>query len=116
MCLDCRHFVHGDSAGRGGASLIVVDIITNRRANLHNDLMCLMEADADLDFPPEVVLYAVAYRSVRRGDQEAIDLWRRPLTVGAALPTLPLRLTGDLFVAVDFESAYQEACSRRRLA
>jgi len=32
------------------------------------------------------------------------------------LPTLPLRLTGDLFVAVDFEAAYQEACRRRRLA
>ena len=39
--------------------------------------------------------------------------WRYPL------PTLPLRLTGDLFVPVDFETAYQEAfpgvggCSRR---
>lgn len=99
-----------------GVSLIVVDIITNRRANLHNDLMRLMEAAPDLDFPPEVSLYAVAYRPVRRSDQEAIDLWRRPLTLGAALPTLPLRLTGDLFVAVDFESAYVEACRRRRLA
>ena len=32
------------------------------------------------------------------------------------LPLLPLRLTGDLFVPVDFEAAYQEACRRRRLA
>jgi hypothetical protein len=29
---------------------------------------------------------------------------------------LPLRLTGDLFIPVDFEAAYQEACRRRRLA
>ena len=99
-----------------GVSLIVVDIITNRRANLHNDLMRLMEAVPDLDFPPEATLYAAAYRPVRRDDRQAIDLWRRQLTVGAALPTLPLRLTGNLFVAVDLESAYQEACRRRRLA
>ncbi len=99
-----------------GISLIVMDIVTNRRANLHNDLMRLMEAAPDLDLPNEVNLYAVAYRPVCRGEREEIDLWVRPLAVGAPLPTLPLRLTGDLFVAVDFEAAYQEACRRRRLA
>jgi hypothetical protein len=99
-----------------GVSLIVVDIVTNRHANLHNDLMRLMEAAPELAFPDDVSLYAAAYRPVRRGEREEIDLWRRPLAVGAPLPTLPLRLTGDLFVAVDFEAAYQEACRRRRLA
>jgi Protein of unknown function (DUF4058) len=99
-----------------GVSLIVVDVVTNRQANLHNDVMCLMEANPDLQFPADVSLYAAAYRPVQRGDQQEIDLWRRPLAVGAPLPTLPLRLTGDLFVAVDFEAAYQEACRRRRLA
>jgi hypothetical protein len=99
-----------------GVSLIVVDIVTNRRANLHNDLMRLMEADAERDLPDEVSLYAAAYRPVRREDSAAIDIWLRPLAVGAPLPTLPLRLTGDFFVPVDFEAAYQEACRRRRLA
>jgi hypothetical protein len=28
---------------------------------------------------------------------------------------MPLRLTGDLFVPVDFEATYMEACRRRRL-
>jgi hypothetical protein len=98
-----------------GVSLIVMDVVTNRHANLHNDIMRLMEADADLDFPAEVSLYATAYRPVRRGEQAEIDLWKRPLALGAPLPTLPLRLTGDLFVPVDFEAAYQEACRRRRL-
>jgi hypothetical protein len=99
-----------------GVSLIVVDIVTNRHANLHNELMRLMESAPELDFPDDVTLYAVAYRPVRRADKEEIDVWRRRLAVGAPLPTLPLRLTGDLFVAVDFEAAYQEACRRRRLA
>jgi len=99
-----------------GVSLIVVDVVTNRLANLHNDLMRLMQAAPELDFPPDVSLYAVAYRPVRRGEKDEVDLWRRPLAIGAALPTLPLRLTGDLFIAVDFEAAYLEACRRRRLA
>ncbi len=99
-----------------GVSLIVVDIVTNRHANLHNELMRLMETAPNLDLPAEVSLYAVAYRPVRRGEQEEIDLWWRPLALGAPLPTLPLRLTGDLCIAVDFEAAYQEACRRRRLA
>lgn len=99
-----------------GVSLIVVDVVTSRHANLHNDVMRLMEAAPDLDFPDGVNLYAAAYRPVRRDEREEIDLWLRRLAVGEPLPTLPLRLTGDLFVAVDFEAAYQEACRRRRLA
>jgi hypothetical protein len=99
-----------------GVSLILVDVVTSRQANLHNEVMRLMEAAPDLDLPADVSLYAVAYRPVRRGERQEIDLWQRRLAVGEPLPTLPLRLTGDLFVAVDFEAAYQEACRRRRLA
>jgi hypothetical protein len=99
-----------------GVSLIVVDVVTSRHANLHDDLMRFLDAAPDRDFPVGVNLYAVAYRPVRRGEREEIDLWLRPLAVGEPLPTLPLRLTGDLFVAVDFEATYQEACRRRRLA
>ena len=74
-----------------------------------------MEASHDQDFPADVTLYAAAYRPARRGGEEQIDLWMRPLALGMPLPELPLRLTGDLFVPVDFELAYQEACRRRRL-
>jgi hypothetical protein len=98
-----------------GVSLILIDVVTNRRANLHNEMMRLMDATPDLDFPADVSLYATAYRPARRGEHEEIDLWMRPLALGAPLPTLPLRLTGDLFVPVDFETAYQEACRRRRI-
>src|SRR5438477_9309208 len=53
-----------------GVSLIVVDVVTNRHANLHNELMRLMETGIDHDLPAEVNLYAVAYRPVRRGERE----------------------------------------------
>jgi hypothetical protein len=106
----CASYLHQ------GISLIIADIVTTRRANLHNDMMRLMEADTRFQLAAEVALYAVAYRPVRRGETPEIDLWPTPLALGGSLPTLPLRLTGDLFVPVDFEATYQEACRRRRLA
>jgi hypothetical protein len=99
-----------------GVSLIMVDVVTTYHTNLHNDLMQLMDAGGNLTFPPEVNLYAASYRPVRRRERDEIDLWRRRLAVGAPLPTLPLHLPGDMFLAVDFEATYQEACRRRRLA
>jgi hypothetical protein len=99
-----------------GVALIIIDVVTNRRANLHNETMRLMNAPDVFLLPDDADLYAVAYRPVLRQDKPEIDLWTAPVAVGLPLPTLPLRLTGDLFVPVDFEAAYQEACRRRRLA
>jgi hypothetical protein len=99
-----------------GVSVVLVDVVTNRRANLHNETMRLWEATARVHFRPAVRLYAVAYRPVRRKKQDKIDLWMHRLALGSPLPTLPLRLTGDLFVPVDLEATYTEACRRRRLA
>jgi hypothetical protein len=99
-----------------GVSLVLIDIVTSRRANLHNQILRLMAADAAWQLPDEVNLYAVAYRPVLRQERPEIDVWPVTCTVGGPLPVLPLRLTGDLFVPVDFESTYQEACRRRRLA
>jgi len=98
-----------------GISLVLIDVVTNRRANLHNETMRLLQAAADLDMPAEAELYTVAYRPVRREDKPEIDLWFAPCLVGAELPTMPLRLTADLFVPVEFEPAYEEARRHRRL-
>jgi hypothetical protein len=98
-----------------GISVVIVDVVTNRRANLHNEILQLMEVDAGLRLPPEANLYAVAYRPLRRRDGDQIDVWRSTLTLGSALPTLPLGLRADLVIPVDFESAYAEACVRKRI-
>jgi hypothetical protein len=99
-----------------GISLIIMDVVTSRRANLHNETMRLMAAAPDMELPADASLYAVAYRPVLREGRAEIDLWPAMCALGQALPVLPLRLTGDLFVPVDFEASYQEACRRRRLA
>jgi hypothetical protein len=97
-----------------GISLIILDVVTNRRANLHNEAVRLLSAGAEFELPAETSLYAVAYRPVLRQERAQVDFWSETLTVGAELPTMPLRLTGDLFVPVDFEAAYEEARRRRR--
>jgi hypothetical protein len=98
-----------------GISVIIVDIVTSRRANLHNEILRLMELADTLPLPPETSLYAVAYRPLRRGQGDEIDVWRSPLALGQTLPTLPLGLRADLVIPVDFEAAYAEACLRKRL-
>ncbi|HKI34349.1 MAG TPA: DUF4058 family protein [Gemmataceae bacterium] len=97
-----------------GVSAIVIDIVTTRRANLHNESMRLVNAPSVVEFPADVELYAVAYRPVLRQDRPEIDVWPVPCALGSPLPVLPLRLTGDLFVPVDFDATYREACRRRR--
>jgi hypothetical protein len=98
-----------------GISLIVVDIVTNRQANLHNEIMRVMNADSACELPAAANLYAVAYRPALRDEQSEVDVWPVVCALSEPLPTLPLRLKGDLFVPVDFESTYDEACRRRRL-
>jgi hypothetical protein len=98
-----------------GISVVLVDVVTNRRANLHNEVLRVMEAPDPLRLPPEQSLYAVAYRPLHRGSANEIDIWRSPLTLGQALPTLPLGLRADLVIPVELETAYAEACLRKRL-
>jgi hypothetical protein len=99
-----------------GISLIIIDIVTNRRANLHNEILERMGTADEFRLPADLNLYSVAYRPVSRENNTLIDFWSEPCNVGAKLPVMPLRLTADLFVPVDFESAYMEACRKRRLA
>ncbi len=98
-----------------GISVIIVDIVTNRRANLHNEILRLMDGADSLQLAPESSLYAVAYQPLRRSKEDVIDVWRSPLALGRSLPTLPLGLGGDLVIPVDFEQTYAEACLRKRL-
>ena len=71
-----------------------------------------MPAPAELS--TDTLLYAAAYRPVLREERPEIDIWTAPCALGAALPLLPLRLTGDLFVPVDFESTVEDDGHSRR--
>lgn len=98
-----------------GASLVIVDVVTNRHANLHNQLVRRIGASPAVELPDDAGVYAAAYRPVIRGKRSQIDIWVRPFAIGDRLPTMPLRLIADVFVPVELELTYTEACRRRKL-
>src|SRR5262249_26189604 len=92
-----------------GASVVVLDIVTTRPANLPNERLPGLNGPAG-HLRDDTPLCAAAYRPGLRGETPQIDAWAEACAVGAALPTMPLRLTGDLFVPVEFEATYLETC------
>lgn len=96
-------------------SVLIVDVVTERRANLHNEVIRLMGLPDELRLAPEPDLYAAAYRPVIRDGRPEFDLWATPFAVGDPLPTMPLRLVADYFVPVELERTYTETRRRRRL-
>lgn len=96
-----------------GSSVVVVDTVTTRRADLHAGILALLQTDnAILAAEP---LSAVAYRVVGRDEGGQLQLWPTALAVGAALPTLPLWIDADRAVPLDLEASYQAACTDLRV-
>jgi hypothetical protein len=98
-----------------GVSSMMVDVVTSRQGNLHNEMVRLMQREASYHFGNEESLYAVAYHPVRRGETDPIEIWPATLSLGQILPTLPLFLGAELRVPVNLEATYNEACQRLRL-
>jgi hypothetical protein len=99
-----------------GISVIVIDIVTSRRENLHNPIMELLGHGPASQLGPEMPLYAVAYRPVVRDQGEQIEIWPETLEIGQKLPILPLALDAEQCLPIDLETTYTVACQRRRLA
>jgi hypothetical protein len=95
--------------------LIIVDIVTSRHANLHDELTAMYDAWAAFTFPANTHLYATAYRPVNRDGRNEIDLWRERPAVGRPLPTLPLGVRRLGCLPVDFELTYLQAAKRGRI-
>jgi hypothetical protein len=98
-----------------GIGLMVVDIVTTRHANLHDELMALLGHTEGFTFPAPAPLYATAYRPVHRQERNEIDLWREPLALGQPLLTLPLAVRGLGCLPIDLEGTYMEARRRGRI-
>ncbi|HYV38680.1 MAG TPA: DUF4058 family protein [Gemmataceae bacterium] len=98
-----------------GVGLVIVDLVTNRRANLHNELIDLLETGSDFKLPTKAPLYVVAYRPVRTEDIERIDIWPTRVKTGENLPLVPLALGTGICVPLNLEAAYADMCRRLRL-
>src|SRR5262249_7473143 len=98
-----------------GVSVIIVDVVTERTANLHAELLELLKLSGESDGGEFPDLYAVAYRTFTAAREGRLQLWEEPLGVGRTLPTLPLWIAPDLVVPVDLESSYRETCEGLRI-
>jgi hypothetical protein len=99
---------------RHGRGLVVVDIVTTRRANLHNDLLAALGATATVTEPGPLV--ATAYQPVAPVHaQGQLRAWPSELEIGRSLPTVPLWLASDLSVPLDLEVSHTAACTDLRV-
>ena len=97
-----------------GIGLMIIDVVTERSANLHNELVELLDVGEKFQIS-DTELYAVAYRPIRRPDIERTDVWVASLAIGNSLPLMPLALDRQLCIPLDLEPPYAEACQRSRL-
>jgi hypothetical protein len=86
-----------------GLGLIIVDVVTTRRGNMHNELMELLKHPPTSHLSDDVLLYTTAYRPRRENEENLMDVWTVPLAVGQPLPTMPLALRGAMTVPVDLK-------------
>lgn len=101
---------------RRGVSVIVIDVVTERTANLHAEVMRAVEGNEDPAWESPTHLYVVAYRKVLLPDRPQLEAWQQPLALGAPLPEVPLWLEPDLSVPLRLEESYAVTCASLRMS
>jgi len=96
-----------------GVGLVVVDVVTDRRANLHEALVARLCTSGVVPWAAD--LYVVSYRPVQRAGQPSLDMWQAAIAVGRPLPTMPLWLRGNLCFPVDLNTTYTRTCREQRI-
>lgn len=93
-----------------GVSLILIDVVNERLFNMHEALANFYQLHTEFAQGIDADMYAVAYRVIADTTTNRLEVWPEVLNVGENLPTLPLWISDELAVPVDFESAYESAC------
>jgi len=97
-----------------GIGLVIVDVVTHRSANLHEQLLSRLDPTTMTGEPKEG-LYASAYHPVERGGEPSLDVWQESLAVGQVLPSLPLWLRGGICFPVELAASYERTCQEHRI-
>jgi hypothetical protein len=94
---------------RRGIGVVLVDIVTERHANLHNDLMRAISGTTP-QLMPDTPIYVAGYRPVHRRatKKNEIEVWPHPAAVGQPIPAVPLGLRGGPVVVLDLEGTYTD--------
>ena len=98
-----------------GSSVVTVDTVTTRRADLYTAILELLGAATESGAPPSS-LAAVSYRAAGRDEpMQQLQAWPIPLALGQPLPTLPLWIAADFAVPLDLDASYQATCVDLRI-
>lgn len=95
-----------------GVGVLIVDVVTERHANLHDELV------ARLGQPAARIgghLYAISYRPTGRNGVGELAVWTEALAVGRPLPTMPFWLYGGVCVPTRLEETYDQTCRELRV-
>ncbi len=97
---------------QAGVGLVLVDVVTERSADLHRELLARLGVANPSAATP---LFGAAYRPVERDGGATLDIWLEPVAIGQQLPTLPLWLRGGLCLPVELEATYTRTCVEQRV-
>jgi hypothetical protein len=97
-----------------GCGVVVVDAVTTRHADMHAEILAMLEA-AGAGAAPAGGPSAVSYRAPGGGSEGVLQAWPFALEVGQALPTVPLWLGGEIAVPLDLEASHSATCVDLRM-
>jgi len=100
---------------RIGAGLMVIDVVTSRSGTPHEELVSILKLPDGCRLRTDTGLSAVSYQPIQTAEIPIVQVWHEPLTLGVALPTMPLGVRGFGPVPIELEESYMEACQRSRL-
>jgi hypothetical protein len=100
---------------RRGIAVVIVDVVTERSANLHAEILRAVESNGASVWESPTQLYAVSYRSVVRAGAPRLEAWPTELRLAAPLPELPMWLEVDLCVPLRLEESYTITCDSLRM-
>jgi hypothetical protein len=92
-------------------SVVVVDVITTRGANLYGELLDAIGHADPIMSREGASPYAAACRSTKPEKKWLLETWAYPLTIGRPLPTVPLWVADDLAVPLELEESYADSCA-----
>jgi hypothetical protein len=98
-----------------GVSVVLVDVVTERSANMHAEVLEVLRLTGVPPWQSPTNLYVVSYRMIRTNGKHQLDAWPEALTLGAPLPGVPLWLEPDLPVRLQLEESYTAACKSLRM-
>lgn len=93
---------------RERVSVVIVDIVTTRTANLYLELLDFIGVSESK--PGSGSLYSAACRTIKQADDWRLEAWVQALPLAEKLPTVPLWLADDLAIPLDLEKSYEESC------